>query len=196
MSRFYKSLRRLAVFFISSLGWLSIVCAQDILPYNNQAKAFPTSDNFVELRIQLASGGLFQVSQRNGGMIRIEKDGTTVGLTPIVVDKSRGIVSVVICEIIPLRNISNLVGESIIQGESFTLDKASPKSGIGKLAISVELEAINTPLKNDKSESRLKAVSLLPGPDGTCCVTCNGTKVCACAVTSSCGGCCLGDCCP
>ena len=38
-------------------------------------------------------------------------------------------------------------------------------------------------------------VGELVGDGGECCLTCSGVTVCACAVTGSCGSCCVGSCC-
>ena len=171
----------------------SMVGAQEgSVPFRKQARTAPTSNNVVTLRITLPDGQMMKASEREGGLIRIETNGKTYGLTPHIRDKENGVVGLDIFQMNAVIKDKTIRGESIRILEAIEVNRSFTRytSGDSSFAILVENIQISSDQTNVPTISPMRPVG-----DDRCCVTCGSTTACACAVVLGCGSCCSGYCC-
>ena len=163
-----------------------------------QAHSNPVSDNTISLRITLPNGRVVLVSEREGGMIRIEFNGQIYGLIPRIKDGQNNQVSIEPFEIRLLRKRGQFLGESIRSLGAYEIDQFNRSSlppNTSSLPFNIQLLSLLR-----KTGDSARHVSFMPlqswsDPTTDCCITCNGVKTCACAVEASCGSCCYDFCC-
>jgi hypothetical protein len=166
-----------------------------------RARTLSTSDSMVTLKLTLSTGELVTAVQREGGMVRIDKQGSTIGLTPKIRDKDNGTIDVAVFRISAIRGPSgSVVGEGMDLLQRLELRTSVPSklttSEIPQVTIEVEgIEVGPEPQAVDASRAATKSVSQF-APIGGCLVTCSGSlTVSACRVSQDCGSCCSGACC-
>ena len=190
MNKRIQALTCVVVILLSTLGIVTLG--------QSQTRTKPEPTKKVLLKITFPDEEWIQAGATEGSLIRIERSGQILGLTPSVRDVNKGIVEVIVSKIqqqngsdslqeIARVNISGKLGTATINDPSFKIQLISignaPEGGSAK-GMSFQ------PAKY--SPSSLAAAML---PD-RCCLNCGGTTVCAnCGVTMSCGSCCTGICC-
>ena len=126
----------------------------------------------VQLRFTFESGDSATVTQIEGGIIEVERNGKKLTITPYMRDHGQ----------VELR-ISQAVqreGREMMEAvDTLLVDKGLTKLNRGNLPFSVRV--LN-------AEKNLPAAALAAG--GTCCATtCSGTRVCGVCVCTDCGRC-------
>ena len=161
------------------------------LPSGRKAKTIPNSETIITLRFGLENGDYIIASQRDGGMIRIEKGDKILGFTPYKLPD--GNVSVRVFQIDRVIRAGRLVGERMVEQETLDLRNAFVDFKNDALSSMIELTSIprghKPPAPTNTPSPQNRQV------DDECCVTCNGVRACACAVYTSCGECCMLGCC-
>jgi hypothetical protein len=167
-------------------------------PGQSRTVAKPAPTKKVLLKITFPDEEWIQAGATEGSLIRIERSGQILGLTPSVRDANKGIVEVIVSKIqrqngsdslqeIARVNISGKLGTATINDPSFKIQLIS----IG-----------NAPESSSAKDMRFQPAKYSPSslaaammPD-RCCLNCGNTTVCSnCGVTMSCGSCCTGICC-
>lgn len=92
--------------------------------------------------------------------------------------------------------ISNRNFEKIQVERSFELSEGVEESLFGELGLVLNGLALK-PEKSGRCDAAAAPVvdKIQNGDPGLCCVHCQGFTICACAVTMSCGSCCVAACC-
>jgi hypothetical protein len=154
----------------------------------------------VTLELTFDTGAVFRVSQYEGSLIRVERNGSTVGMIPHVDTRNGNQVTATILEGAPLnmRDVSLL--ERIAKTGSIELGRESSDLATGGLRVKVAIVAIVYEVSNTGETTKNSRLRLQSDPGGLgdgpeCCVTCDGIKVCGCAVDAPCGSCCVSTCC-
>lgn len=166
--------------FCSVLIFVNLVPAQKTNPPVSPENV-PASQKLITLRILMRDGTQFIASQREHGVITLERKKWRLSISPHF-DKGQNVVA-------------NLTGS--VDGHLFIerleINRQGPINGplLNSLHGRVEtIEVMDTNLANN-----LK-LALHSGPEH-CCISCDGTQVCACSVYASCGSCCSNPvCCP
>jgi len=127
----------------------------------------------VKLRLTFESGDSANVTEFEGGTIKVEKNGNKLTITPYI--RERGKVELRVFQAVQRE------GREVMEAvDTLLADKGLTKLNRGNLPFSVQV------LDLDK---RLPAQILAAG-GGTCCArTCNGTLVCGSCVCTDCGVC-------
>ncbi len=133
------------------------------------------TDSVRAVRLQLTFGGghWANVTQVEGGMIKVERGGKKLAITPYVRD--RGSV-----ELRVFQAVRREGGETLEAVDTLLVDEGTTKLERGGLPLGVQV---------------LDAEKTLPGevlaaPAATCCATaCDGTLVCGVCVCTDCGQC-------
>lgn len=180
-----NSLRRMPLFLIV-FGLVSIVCAQtgsSLL--RTRSVGNTTSQRFLTLKFVLPDGNWIRATQREGGVIRVEKRAAVYVFAVGLVDGDNPSISV---------QVSQDIGINAIRGvEPIRFYRTLAEFRSTKPPFIIQVEGIRSV---SKAESRSMIGEGLGLSDaGTCCVTCDLVKTCACAVEASCGSCCMGACC-
>ena len=179
----------------------------DPLPLSQQARTIPFSNTTITLQISVDGGEPVKVGQSEGGMIRIEKlprdgqPGLIIGFAPYISDPATETVSVRTMEITRIVKDGALIGEGIKELDNLLISKdfaedfvVSPNS-----SSTFSLQLISVKRRTPEKRVSFKAGSIfqveIEEGYGTCCVICNGIKYCGCIVETSCGSCCVGNCC-
>ena len=154
----------------------------------------PDSDLVITLKITFDNGETMLVSQRDGGLIRIERNNSILGFTPYLPKGSNGPVELRTYEIKPVTKSGKFVGEKMVELTNFDVSNNSLDYKIDDLSSTIQLAAVQ---KNPRAiqNGNLKDIDYGGINSTECCVTCNGVRACACRVDASCGSCCVSDCC-
>jgi len=128
-------------------------------------------------------GGSITVSERAGGTIAVSFRGSQFWMTPTIKPHSR-------VEVVVRRGDS-----SGISDPSFLYAFSRPAGGVGVDPVRFRSESeAGLPF-------RIQLTSIRDPGEGValdttnCCVTCEGLRICGCAVDADCGSCCAADCC-
>lgn len=156
-------------------GFMMIVLAQD-RPEPPMTQASASSIRAVKLRLTFESGDSANVTEFEGGTIKVEKDGNKLTITPYIREQGK----------VELR-VSQAVqrgGRDVMETVATLLaDKGLTKLNQGNLSFSVQV------LDTEKKLSTA-ALAAGGGGGGTCCArTCNGTLICGSCVCTDCGVC-------
>lgn len=167
----------------------------DSVPLGEQARTVPTSNGQIKIKINLDTGQSVQATQFEGGLIRMEIEGVGVfGFTPYRRGQdTEETISVKVFRITAINKNGKVVGEGITELERVDLVGDQPIRALGAL-VNAEMR-FTLQLVGVKDAAKIKEISLRPVFEGSCCVTCDGVRTCACAVEALCGSCCMGDCC-
>lgn len=191
-------------------AWLSalVLVLGSSVAYSQQAEvgqqAFskPISDTLIRLEVQISADRVIKGMVQEGGMFRVTDAslGLSVGLVPVLQGDS---VKVKVYEI---SKHPSGGGEVVRYREEVDLTPgavAVPKKLRQVIEVSApEIIRSKTPEEHPKGTAE-KSVACLSQDQSTlrlvtafgCCVTCEGTTSCGCAVEDSCGSCCSGPCC-
>jgi len=157
---------------LTVFGFMMIVWAHG-RPAPPQTQASTNSVRAVKLRFTFASGDSANVTEVEGGTIKVEKDGKKLTITPYVREGK--------VELRVFQAVQREGRETMEAVDTLLADKRLTKLNRGDLPFSVQV------LDLDK---RLSTEVLAPAGGGTCCArTCNGTLICGSCVCTDCGFC-------
>jgi hypothetical protein len=129
----------------------------------------------VKLRLTFESGHWANVTEVEGGTIKIERDGKTLAITPYIRDQGSGKV-----ELRVFQAVQREGRETLEAVDTLLVDKGLTKLERGGLPLSVQVLDAEKRLPGD----------LLAAPAATCCArACDGTLVCGVCVCTDCGVC-------
>lgn len=151
------------------------------LSLHDESQLQPEEKFLVSLKITLSNGGWIIVRQQNRGIVRLETDKWRIIIVPDSYDRKTVVAQVRVF------TKSSYFAESIVMIQAHPLIVEGAKSLIGIQIRNIELI--------DLSTRRIYPAIQSGQETNVCCVTCNGVRACACAVSASCGACCVGDCC-
>lgn len=158
-----------------------------------------SSRSKVTLQVTFEDGAVFKVTQYEGSLIRVERNGSRIGIIPHIDTEHGNQVTATILEGFPIevRDISVL--ERIAKTSSFEIGRVASDLTRGGLGVKVAVIGIayeDRTTNEGKKTSRLRLLNDF-GRDGgpECCVTCSGNTICGCSVEAPCGNCCVGACC-
>ena len=162
-----------------------------------------SSRSKVTLQLTFDTGAVFRVTQFEGSLIRVERNGSTIGMIPHIDNGHGNQVTATLFEGFPLdvRDVSLL--ERIAKTSSFEIGREGLDLTTGGLGVKVAVIGIAYEVRTTGEGKKNSQLRLLSGPGGIddggggpeCCVTCSGATVCGCSVEAPCGNCCVGLCC-
>jgi hypothetical protein len=129
----------------------------------------------VKLRLTFEGGHWANVTEVEGGTIKVERDGKKLAITPYIRDQSGGKV-----ELRVFQAVQHAGRETMEAADTLLVDRDLTKLDVGNLPLGVQVLDVEKTLPAD----------LLASPAATCCTrTCNGTLVCGVCVCTDCGVC-------
>lgn len=153
-------------------GFMMIVWAHD-KPEPPLTPASTDSVRAVKLRLTFASGDAANVTQVEGGTIKVEKDGSKLAITPYIREQGK-------VELRVFQAVQREGKEVMEAADTLLVDQSLTKLNRGNLQFSVQVLDLN---------KRLPA-EILAAAGGTCCArTCSGALICAACVCTDCGTC-------
>jgi hypothetical protein len=144
------------------------------------ASLVPVSGDLIELELAIDGRTVGTVAVLDGSFIRVAGESRTFAISPVHV--GGGEFDIVVLEI--SRNPTDQ--ESLRHLE--TISGAYYGTDIELTEAPISVQIMNLEKASD-------SYAKMPISCDRCCIYCNGMKVCACAVTTSCGQCCCSDCC-
>ena len=139
------------------------------------ARSAKDSVKAVRLRLTFEGGHWANVTEFEGGTIKVERDGKKLAITPYIRDQNSGKV-----ELLVSQAVQHEGREAMEAAGTLLVDKGLTKLEQGGLTLSVQVL---------DAEKRLPS-ELLAEAGGTCCATaCDGTLVCGVCVCTDCGHC-------
>lgn len=155
-------------------GFMMIVWAQG----TPATQAGMDSVRAVQLRFTFASGDSANVTQVEGGTIKVERDGKKLTITPY--RRDHGQVELRVFEVVQRE------GKEMMEAvDTLLIDKSLTKLDRGNLPFSVRVL---------DAEKKLPAATFATPPRTCCATTCAGTLVCGVCVCTDCGRCGPGWC--
>ena len=187
----------------------STVHIDNALPPSQEATTTPFSHTQITLQISVDGHEPVILTQREGGLIRIEKlpseqgdPAVMVGFTPYISDLETEAVSVKATRITRIVKGGAVIGEGIKELDTVSLDQGfakdfspSPDAGSTYSLQLIRVVKKGTPEKRVSFTPTPQIGIIQDGYGGNCCVICGGVRYCACYVVASCGSCCVGSCC-
>ena len=157
---------------LAVFGFMMIVWAHG-RPAPPPTQAGTDSVRAVKLRLTFASGDSANVTEVEGGTIKVEKDGKKLTITPYI--REQGKVELRVFQVVQSEG-----REAMEVIDTLLVDKGLTKLNRGDLPFSVQVL---------DAEKKLPAGGLAT-PAATCCArTCNGTLICGTCVCTDCGIC-------
>ena len=160
---------------LAVFGFMMIVWAHG-RPATPLTEAGTDSVKAVQLRFTFASGDWANVTEVEGGTIKVEKDGKKLTIVPY--RREHGQVELRVAQAVQRE------GREMMEAvDTLLVDKSLTKLKQGKLPFSVQVLDLNKRLP-------AKTFAAAGGGGGTCCArTCNGTLICGSCVCTDCGIC-------
>jgi len=146
----------------------------------NESSLQSRLEHTIRVRITLSNGLQFTASQHEGGFIGFETDRQKTAITLREYNEAG-----VMAEVKSV-NEKGSFNDSIIVNETAPASATSARSHL-----SVYIQAIQL-ISNTTAEASHAFRDV--GSDN-CCITCQGVRVCGCAVEAPCGSCCSPPCC-
>lgn len=159
---------------LTLFGLIIIVWGHD-RPTTPQARGKTDSGRAVRLRLTFDDGHKASVTAAEGGMIKVEKDGEKLAITPYIRDQGSSRV-----ELRVFRVVQHAGAETLEAVDTLLIDRQLAKLDRGNLPLGLQVLDVNKRLPAD-----------LPAtPAAECCATaCNGALVCGVCVCTDCGVC-------
>lgn len=196
------------------LALLTALCAQGAtfqkaamespITYAKQGRDSPASNKSkISFRLTFDKGEVFEVTQLEGEVIRIEKDGSTVGITPYLEADQ---VKVKVVKEWSVKSQNKTFGDGVLELGIFEIGKEASEVTWGELGINVQLLHFKEVTDVRKKDNALQRHSLGKDNRGSihpldyeiygevCCITCSNITVCGCSVSGPCGGCSVAGC--
>jgi hypothetical protein len=162
---------------LAVFGFMMIVWAHG-RPAPPLTQASADSAKAVKLRFTFASGDSANVTEVDGGTIKVEKDGNKLTITPYIRDHGQ-------VELRVFQTVQREGKETMEAVDTLLVNKSMTKLNRGNLPFSVRV------LETDK---QLPAAAFAIRPTTCCATTCAGTVVCGVCVCTDCGRCGPGWC--
>lgn len=160
------------------------------------ARTVPVSNKLITVKFKESDGKTVEVSQYEGGMIRVEIPGKGVyGFSPIISDQEKGSIVMKVYRISQDRTGDGEVREILSEADMLAAEKIGGKKQMtytdGDESFKMEAAGVRA-----ESEEKWEAVKAQYEANlvADCCVEC-GRVHCGCAVATPCGSCCDGACC-
>lgn len=160
------------------------------------ARTIPKSGTVITLKFTFDNGESMLISQKDGGMIRIEKGDQILGFTPYLPEGNDGPVALRVFQVNRVIKGGKFLGEKMVEQETFDFSNNFVGYKISDLSSTIQLANVR-PKPTNSPEGALDS-TFRPFEDESsfeCCVSCNGVRACACGIVAGCGSCCVGDCC-
>ena len=158
-------------------GFLMIVWAKG-RPAPQPAQPEMDSVKAVQLRFTFASGDAANVTEVEGGIITVEREGKKLTITPYMRDRGQ-------VELRVFQAVQREGRETMEAVDTLLVDQGWTKLNRGNLPFSVRV------LDHDK---KLPAAASIGPPRQCCATTCAGTVICGVCVCTDCGRCGPGWC--
>jgi len=159
-----------------------------------RARTIQNSSVVVTLRFTFDNGVYMLVSQHDGAMVRIERRKQILGFTPYFPEGPDGPVALRVFKINRVTKNGKFVGEAMSERETYLVSQEAVSYKVSDLLSTIEFVGVNNNPQPGHKDFTTQDVQPL-GDHNECCVTCDGVRACACAVSANCGSCCIGDCC-
>jgi hypothetical protein len=153
-------------------GFMMIVWARS-RPEPPETQASKDSIRAVKLRFTFAMGDSANVTQVEGGTIKVERDGKKLTITPYIRDHGR-------VELRVLQAVRREGKEMMEALDTLLVDKGLTKLDRGDLPFSVQVL---------DAEKKLPAAALAASNSTCCAATCAGTLICGFCVCTDCARC-------
>ena len=157
---------------LAVFGFMMIVWAHG-RPEPPPTQASMDSVRAVKLRFTFASGDSANVTQVEGGTIKVEKDGKKLSITPYLRDHGQ-------VELRVFQAVQREGKEMMEAVDTLLVDKDVTKLNRGNVPFSVQVL---------DPETKLPAAALAATGATCCATTCDGTLVCGFCVCTDCGRC-------
>jgi hypothetical protein len=157
---------------LAVFGFMMIVWAHG-RPEPPPTQASMDSVRAVKLRFTFASGDSANVTQVEGGTIKVERDGKKLTITPYMRDHGQ-------VELRVFQAVQRAGKEMIEAVDTLLVDKGLTRLNRGNLPFSVQVL---------DAEKKLPAAALAASGATCCATTCAGTLVCGFCVCTDCGRC-------
>ena len=161
-----------SVTLLALCGFMMIVWARG-RPESPLTQASMDSIRAVQLRFTFASGDSANVTQVEGGTIKVEKDGKKLTITPYMRDHGQ-------VELRVFQAVQHEGKEMMEAVDTLLVDKNLTKFNRGNLPFSVQIL---------DAEKKLPAAALATSGATCCATTCAGTLVCGVCVCTDCARC-------
>lgn len=157
---------------LTVFGFMMIVLSYG-KPAPPQTQANGDSVKAVKLRFTFANGDWANVTELEGGTIKVEKDGEKLSITPYRRDHGQ-------VELRVFRTAQQKGKETLEALDTLLVDKSLTKLKRGNLPFSVQVI---------DGEKNLPHAALASAGNNCCATTCNGTVICGFCVCTDCGRC-------
>jgi len=154
-------------------GFMMIVWANGRPAYPETQATSMDSVRAVKLRLTFASGNSANVTEVEGGTIKVESDGKKLTLTPYIRDHGQ-------VELRVFQAVQREGKEMMEAVDTLLVDKSLTKLNRGNLPFSVRVL---------DAEGKLPTAALAASGATCCATTCDGTLVCGFCVCTDCGRC-------
>jgi hypothetical protein len=162
--------------------------ADSSVPYSQQATTTQISNTKITLRLHFDSGGFADAMQFEGGMIRLEQNGSVLGITPYLEADE---VKVKVFKVFPLKNPVGLVAEGLAELNEVMVSKEPTRISNERWGLAIEVVNVEKEMTDGVKNAYLSIQFPKPSPQGgQCCITCPpDPRVCASAVHAPCADC-------
>jgi hypothetical protein len=175
MIKTHRVIKGTAATLLVVFGLITIAWAHHRRAPSRAAQNQADSVRMVRLRFTFADGHWANVTEVEGGTIRIEKDGQKLAITPYIRDQGSGKV-----ELRVFQSTANVGRETMEMVDTLLIDKNLTKLPRGNLPVSVQVLDAGRKLPADL---HIAAAS-------ECCArTCSGMLVCGVCVCTDCQSC-------
>jgi hypothetical protein len=141
--------------FVVSIAQNSPASQSDtLLPYSKQAQTSPISSTRITLRLTEDDGEVAEVTQLEGGTIRVERlsDGVVTGLVPVITPD--GEVQVRVFNIETIRHGNKPIGESMVELMSPVI--GAPGERVKNMDYGFLVEVVNVGSKKNEADLKKK----------------------------------------
>ncbi|MEK6303420.1 MAG: hypothetical protein AABO41_22145 [Acidobacteriota bacterium] len=169
--------------------------AEDPVVSGKRLGTVPSSGSKIMLRLTFDNGAVFTVAHFEGGMTKIKRNGSTIGIAARINTEQWNQVTAKIFKVVPVEVQGKSLGESIAEIGTVDIAREASELPNGEMGVKVEVIGIVYEVKVGEGRNESSRFRPLAGEGGECCLTCSGITVCDCYVAGSCGSCCVGACC-
>lgn len=129
--------------------------AEESKPQHNKRSIIsPISESRFTLRLTFDNGEVFEATQIEGEMIRIEKDGDTLGITPYRAAENSELKAKVF-KVFPVRRFGSVVGEGVEELEEIGLEMRLSRVDSGNIGMYIEMVKVENVPKREVKKNPL-----------------------------------------
>lgn len=194
----------IAFFALLLAGLVSTIYAQkertqtdspaDPVVYGKRLGTVPSSGSKVTLRLTFDNGAVFTVTQFEGAMIKIKRNGSTIAIVARI-NTEQWNVSAKILKVVSVEARGESLGESISEMGKVDIGREASELPNGEMGVKVELIGIVYEVKVAEGRNENSRFRPLGGAGEECCLTCGNITACGGYVVGPCGACCVGSSC-